>query len=157
MTVEGFTYLGRFTKPKFAIRNPKSEIQLGSTCYVSGLRANADDFALFDKKGHTHNDAGFQSGLLGRAPGRGIATHPQLSGDNSEFNVLRQLQRNRSAVVFQDLERQTLFEIAAIAADFFGGKGKLFVSFLVHEMTAFGITVEKRRGRELDIGFLKLL
>src|SRR3712207_8609914 len=52
----------------------------------------------------------------------------------SELDELRQLQRDRLAVVLQDLERQSVLEVEAVVADALGGQGELLVGRFVHEV-----------------------
>jgi hypothetical protein len=64
---------------------------LSSASHFTGLRIDANDFALFDKKRNAHDETGFHRGLFGGSPGRGIATHSQFRRDDCKFDELRQL------------------------------------------------------------------
>ena len=81
------------------------EYSLSSAGHFAGLRINAYQFAFLDKERHANDKTRFQSGLLGGAPRCGVALHPRFRGNDYQLNELRELQGNRSAVVFQYLQR----------------------------------------------------
>jgi hypothetical protein len=116
-----------------------------------------DLLAFLDEERHLDLHAGFEDGDLGDAAAGRVPARAGLGRGHRHFDVRRELDGDRTAVVGLNLHHHVVRQKKAVVPDRVGIERKSLETRLIHEVVAAAIRILVRRRQPGQIGLVELL